>query len=106
VGASLEEVEAAAAVAEVFTTSPIWKRMQAAREVHREMPLFLKVDGSTLEGVADLVLVEDERVLVVDFKTDTPSDEQRAQYERQLGFYAASLSASYGIPCDGLLLLV
>jgi ATP-dependent helicase/nuclease subunit A len=105
-GAPTEEVHAATAVAEAFLQSSLCKRMHNAREVHREMPLFLQRDGVTLEGVADLVLVEDKSVLVVDFKTDTPSEATRALYQRQLALYAASLSASYGLPCEGMLLLV
>lgn len=105
-GAPDDEFEAAASLATKFAQSAMWKRMQRAHEVRREMPLFWRHGECTMEGVADLVLVEDEKVIVVDFKTDTPTEDVRARYEAQLAFYAAALTELFAKPCEGVLLLV
>ena len=90
-GAPAEEREAAVAAVESALASPLVARAKAAARCHREYPLVLNLeDGRVLEGFIDLAFVEDGQWVIVDFKTDadTSSPDKRAQYERQLQWYA------------------
>jgi ATP-dependent helicase/nuclease subunit A len=64
-----------------------------------EVPLAATVDGQVIAGTADRLLVERDRVLVIDFKTarrppDTVGEVQLSTL-RQMGAYAAALGAIY-----------
>ena len=61
-------------------------------------------DTRLLEGVIDLAFVEDGAWVVVDFKTDADGGERRAQYERQLQWYAYALAELTGLPAQAQLL--
>jgi ATP-dependent exoDNAse (exonuclease V) beta subunit len=94
-GAPAEEREAAIAAVESALASPLVARAKAAARCHREYPLVLNLeDGRVLEGFIDLAFVEDGQWVIVDFKTDadTSSPDKRAQYERQLQWYAFALA--------------
>lgn len=102
-GAPLQETEAARAAVEAALTHPVLLRARAAERCHREYPLTLRLDGNRLlEGVIDLAFVENGHWTVVDFKTD----DQPAQYETQLKWYAYALKELTGIPARGCLLQV
>jgi len=60
---------------------------------------------SLLEGVIDLAFVEDGAWVVVDFKTDADVSGHRAQYGRQLQWYAYALGRLTGIPARACLLV-
>jgi ATP-dependent helicase/nuclease subunit A len=106
-GAPAEEIEAARAAVEAVLAHPILVRACAASRVHREYPLSLPLErGRWLEGVIDLAFVEDDRWVVVDFKTDAASASRRAQYERQLQWYAYALAKLTGIPARAVLLAI
>jgi ATP-dependent exoDNAse (exonuclease V) beta subunit len=106
-GATGEEVETATAAMAAVLTDPLLARARAASRLHREYPVSLPLDqGRWLEGVIDLAFVEDGRWVVVDFKTDADSTARRAQYERQLQWYAYALVKLTGIPATGVLLAV
>jgi ATP-dependent exoDNAse (exonuclease V) beta subunit len=110
-GATVEEVELAHAAVEAALAHPILARARAASRLHREYPLFLPLppgvpseQGRWLEGVIDLAFLENGRWVVVDFKTDADSALRRAQYERQLQWYAYALAKLTGIPASAVLL--
>ena len=52
----------------------------------------------------DLAFVERGGWIVVDFKTDADLGERRAQYERQLRWYAYALARLTGMEARGVLL--
>jgi len=64
-----------------------------------EVPLVGLVEGHALSGQIDRLVVEDDRVLVVDFKTLRPPPATEAEvapiYLRQLALYRAALSQIY-----------
>jgi ATP-dependent exoDNAse (exonuclease V) beta subunit len=63
-------------------------------------------DGRLLEGVIDMAYVDGGVWTIVDFKTDADVGERRAQYERQLQWYAYALAQLSGIPARAFLLSV
>ena len=64
-----------------------------------EVPLVGLVEGHVLSGQIDRLVVEDKRVLVVDFKTLRPPPTSEAEvapvYIRQLALYRAALARIY-----------
>jgi ATP-dependent exoDNAse (exonuclease V) beta subunit len=105
VGATSEETEAACARVEAALQHPLLERARAAKRKHREYPVMLRADGGRLmEGVIDLAFVEDDGWVIVDFKTDADISGQRAQYQRQLQWYASALSRLTGLPARAYLL--
>jgi ATP-dependent helicase/nuclease subunit A len=109
-GATAEEVELAQAAVEAALVHPILARARAASRLHREYPLCLALPpavpgehGRWLEGVIDLAFLENGRWVVVDFKTDADSALRRAQYERQLQWYAYALAKLTGIAASAVL---
>ncbi len=64
-----------------------------------EVPIAATVGGQVIAGTIDRLLVEDERILVVDFKTarrpPASLDEVPVAILRQMAAYAAALEAAY-----------
>jgi ATP-dependent exoDNAse (exonuclease V) beta subunit len=106
-GAPADEAEAARAAVEAALAHPILARARTAVRVHREYPLSLYLDdGRWMEGVIDLAFLENGQWIVVDFKTDADAAPRRAQYERQLQWYAYGLSKLTKIPASAVLLAI
>ena len=102
--ASGEEADAAAAAVEAAWAHPLLVRARAAQRCHRELPIQLRLeDGRLLEGAIDLAFVEQDRWVVVDFKSDAGGS---ARYERQLQWYLYALSKLTGREAAGHLLRV
>ena len=67
-------------------------------------PIQLRLeDGRLLEGVIDLAFLEQDRWVVVDFKSDVGNS---ARYERQLQWYLYALSKLTGREAAGYLLRI
>ncbi|HTT64480.1 MAG TPA: UvrD-helicase domain-containing protein [Bryobacteraceae bacterium] len=102
--APVEEADAAVATVEAAWAHPLLARARASPQCHREFPIHLRLeDGRLLEGVADLAFLEQERWVVVDFKTDAGHP---ARYERQLQWYLYALSKLTGRDAAGFLLRI
>ncbi len=94
---------AAAAVAAAWS-HPLLVRARAAARCYRELPVHLRLeDGRLLEGVVDLAFLEQDRWVVVDFKTDAADG---AHYKQQVQWYLYALSTLTGRPADGYLLQI
>jgi ATP-dependent exoDNAse (exonuclease V) beta subunit len=131
VGASPEEVEAAAVAAGAALAHPLLRAAAEAEtrgELRREVPVILRLeDGSLAEGVVDLAFrASDEEArdgqgrarprsepqasgaiwTVVDFKTDQELGPQRARYTAQVCLYARAVAEATGEPARGVLLSV
>ena len=109
--APAEEIEAACARVHAALADPLLNRARAAERKHREYPVMLRVasEGAgqrLMEGVIDLAFVEDDAWVIVDFKTDADISGSRAQYQRQLQWYASALSRLTGLPARAYLLAV
>jgi ATP-dependent helicase/nuclease subunit A len=109
-GASDEEVAAAAVAATAALAHPLLARARAAKEARRECPVtYRRDDGSLVEGVIDLVFCEEREQrtwCVVDFKTDVELHGRKQAYEIQVATYAAAVRAATGEAVSGFLLSV
>jgi ATP-dependent exoDNAse (exonuclease V) beta subunit len=115
VGATAEEVCAAARAVTAALGHPLLRRAREAAErgaLRRETPLVLRrEDGTLLEGVVDLAFREStpeggERWTVVELKTDRELGRRRADYERQVQLYARAVAKATGEQARGVLLVV
>ncbi|HEY3741722.1 MAG TPA: UvrD-helicase domain-containing protein [Bryobacteraceae bacterium] len=88
--APVDEIAAAIEAARAAFEHPLLLRSRLAKEVHREMPVTLRIDEQRVfEGIIDLAFVEgDGRWVIVDFKTTQDLDAHRDEYARQLEWYA------------------
>src|SRR5487761_2630766 len=106
-GASSEERQAAAEAVAAALKHPLLDRARAAERCHREYPLVLALEGGrVLEGIIDLAFVENGEWQIVDFKTDADATDRRAQYERQLQWYAFALARLTNLPARAWLLQI
>jgi ATP-dependent helicase/nuclease subunit A len=105
IGATDRESEAARAAVTAALAHPLMTAARQAERCHREYPVTLRLDGDrVVEGVIDLAFVADGRWTVIDFKTDADLVDARAQYQRQLQWYAFALTAMTGMPARAVLL--
>ena len=104
-----ERASAAETVARVLS-HPRLVRARAAqaegRLFRRELPLVLTVDGVVVDGQADLVWDDGDRLVVIDYKTDVDLSPGEPSYRRQIGLYADALTKAYGRAVDAVLLRV
>jgi len=110
-GATAEEVEAAADTATRALAHPLLRRAaDAARagRCRRECPVGVKLDGDVVvEGLVDAAFLEDGAGwTVVDFKTDVEIAGRLEEYRRQVGLYAEAVRRATGGPARGVLLRV
>jgi ATP-dependent exoDNAse (exonuclease V) beta subunit len=114
VGASEEEVAAAADAVHAALQHPLLRRAAAAArrgDLRRETPVLLRLDdGSLLEGVVDLAFREKgpggATWTVVDFKTDRELAASRERYATQVRLYARAIAAATGERVRGVLLRI
>jgi ATP-dependent exoDNAse (exonuclease V) beta subunit len=111
IGATEDEVAAAATAVAAALKSPLMLRAKAAQTVMRECPLMIKLeDGTAVEGIADLVFAEnagDGAVwTVVDFKTDVEVAPRLDEYRTQIRFYVRAVRESTGRPASGAILWI
>jgi ATP-dependent helicase/nuclease subunit A len=111
IGASADEMAAAAEAAAGALGCDVMKRAHRARRCLRECPVLVQMpDGRLVEGVADLAFEEgtgpDRFWTVVDFKTDAEISGHLATYRAQLDIYMRGIANSTGIRARGVLLWV
>ncbi|HMJ56834.1 MAG TPA: UvrD-helicase domain-containing protein [Polyangiaceae bacterium] len=110
-GATHDEIAAAAASVVAALRHPLLVRAKSAAACRRESPLSVKAtDGTLIEGVLDLAFREIEAGTpiwtVVDFKTDVEIAGRREDYQRQVRVYADAVAAATGERARGVLLSV
>jgi ATP-dependent exoDNAse (exonuclease V) beta subunit len=104
-GATAEEIPAAAEAARTAIAHPLITRARNATRLHRELPIMLRLNGNQiLEGIIDLAFQEQDTWTVVDFKSTSDLKSHRAEYERQLQWYGAALAKITGEPVRGCVL--
>ena len=114
VGATDEEIEAAAGAAIAALAHPLMRRAAAAGargDLRRETPTLLRLgDGRLAEGIVDLAFREPAAGgplwTVVDFKSDRELSERAPQYAAQVALYAEAIAAATGEETTGVLLVV
>ncbi len=88
---------------------PVIERARRASRVWRELPLAFTDEGRLIEGIVDLVFEEDGQLVVVDYKSDSISDEQalvRAdEHKDQLRLYGRGLAQALERPVRERLIL-
>ena len=91
-------------------SDPLIGRVRAAPRVEREYPFFLDLDGTTVQGVIDLVFQDAEgRGVVVDYKSNDLAGPRRLEtltelYRPQIELYAlAAKRAGLIVPDEGTL---
>jgi len=106
-GATPEEIEHSGRAALAALKHPLIERARRAKNVRREFPIMLKLEGArVLEGVIDLAFEAEDRWHIVDFKTDADVAASRARYERQLRWYALAVARLNNGPVEAHLLSV
>ncbi len=106
-GATADEIRSAADAVLTALAHPLMDRARRSAECYRELPVALKLDGHRIvEGSIDLVFLENGMWHVVDFKTDAHVAGKRAQYQRQLRWYAETLRAITGTSATCVLLSI
>ncbi|HEY2942032.1 MAG TPA: PD-(D/E)XK nuclease family protein, partial [Vicinamibacteria bacterium] len=81
---------------------PLLERARRSGRLWREMAVWFPEGSDLVEGVVDLVFEEDGALVVVDYKTDSVTDEQAllqaAHHAPQLQLYARGLTQATGLP--------
>ncbi len=86
---------------------PLMRRAARAKSLLREVPFLLPLErGPSVEGVLDLAFLEEDRWMVVDFKTDSDPSVHFAAYERQVAWYAYALETITGQAAGGTLFAI
>jgi ATP-dependent exoDNAse (exonuclease V) beta subunit len=104
-GATSEEIAAAAEAAQAAVAHPLIQRAQRAERCHREFPVMLRLEGNQLlEGIIDLAFLAQGIWTAVDFKSDVDLASRRAEYQKQLQWYGAALARITGQSVRGCIL--
>ena len=109
VGATADEVHAAALAASAALQHPLLRRAAQSPDCRRDVAVLRRLeDGTVLEGVVDLAFREELPTgpawTVVDFKTDARVE--GPGYAAQLSLYCAAIAQASGIPAKAVLLSV
>lgn len=107
-GATVDEVDAAIETARTALGHDVFRRALRSGDVRREVTVTqTRADGSLLEGVVDLVFLdEDGTYVVVDYKTDLDVTPRLASYEAQVALYGAAIRDATGREVRGVVLVV
>jgi ATP-dependent exoDNAse (exonuclease V) beta subunit len=76
-----------------LTALPVFPRLQAAAEVHREVRFLAGVGGIFLPGIIDVLARDGDGWWILDYKTGHPS----ADHARQVGLYALGVHHALGV---------
>lgn len=99
---------------EKFFNDPVFKRIKKSAVVRREMRFLTEIDASSVapdidseihnekvivQGAVDLCWVEDDGVVLLDFKTDRVNDPEKLKntYAEQLRIYAMACAKIFGL---------
>ena len=109
-GASEEEMAAAANVVQRAMAHPVLvaaARAAGEHRCYRETPVTLRLEGgSIVEGNVDLAYVDQDGLVVVDFKTDRELEGAVDTYRRQVQVYAEAIGAALQRPARAVLMRV
>src|SRR5262249_40208596 len=105
--ASKEECAAAVRPVMAVLAHDVVARARRGVRCHGEMPILYASDaGALLDGTIDLCFLEvgSPEWTVVDFKTDFDPAARRAIYVKQMKWYVAAVSKTFGSSARGVLL--
>jgi ATP-dependent helicase/nuclease subunit A len=93
-----------------FYSSNIYKHLSSYNNYFNEYELYAKVNDFFLYGIIDRLIITDEKIIIIDFKTDDflpkEIDEKVKTYIPQLTFYAFLISIKFNLIKDFELHLV
>ena len=91
-GISEEQANLALGWVEKALKSELIQRARDSKKVFRELPITGKQeDGSYLNAVIDLVFLENDEWVIVDYKSDQDPKKLEEKYKKQLGYYGKML---------------
>jgi len=100
-------VHAAIDAVQALFAHEVLQRVRAAGDrVSREVPIGYLENGVLIEGAADLVVHDDDRAVVIDFKTDAELEAGLDWHRRQMRLYARGLIAITGRPADAIIVRI
>lgn len=107
-GATEEEVTAATETVVKALGHPIMRRAAAVKgSCRREVPVVIQLaDNMMIEGIVDLAFQENDRWVVVDYKTDFEIKGRLEEYRNQIGLYAQAIARASGQEAQAVLLRV
>ncbi len=93
-----EAVRRSAGLLRRFRQSPMFRRIDTAVQVYRELPFIYSVDGYIIHGIIDVLFQEpDGHWVLVDYKTSAVSGQEFERHSRryhlQVGIYAEAAAA-------------
>ena len=78
-----------------FSESNLYQEARTM-EIHKEYPFYYEDDTMRINGIMDFVAIGEDRIILLDFKTDRAGEEDiRAMYSPQLNAYRNVLSHFY-----------
>ena len=82
-----------------FKQSDVLRSASSAAESWRELPFTVAINDVVIDGIIDLLYLNDDGdAVIVDFKTDIVLEESAlAMYQRQLAIYAIGIKTALGI---------
>jgi len=109
-GANEEEVKAAIDTVRLALAHPLLKRAAVAASTgrcRREAPVTMRLeDGIMIEGVVDLCFQEDDKWILVDYKTDFEIEGRVEEYAHQVRLYSQAISRAVHKPVESFLLRI
>lgn len=70
------------------------------KTLYREKQFILNEKGKLIQGVIDLIAVDGDRCLIVDYKTSSPKTIASGEYDLQLAVYARAASRILGLKVE------
>ena len=99
-----------------FFSSFVYEYIKSADKIFNEYRFITKVpcnkinpeisenisDYTLVQGVADCVIIKDNKIFIVDYKTDNSNDEEyyKNEYSYQLNLYAFAISKIFNMPVE------
>lgn len=77
--------------------------ISGATEIYKEKEFFslqkmTSSSESVMQGIVDLVIVKDNKIIVVDYKTGNITQKKLERYEKQLSLYADAMQRCFDLP--------
>ena len=93
-------VSSAAGLYKNYCTSDVKKEIDKYSNVKSEFELYMKENDYYLYGIMDKIIISDDKIIIIDFKTDHSvkqnSDEKIRQYKNQIFFYGYLAGRYFG----------
>lgn len=101
-------------ITKLLSNTQFIELVSGADKVLKEKEFFMTLDSTdyskdavsgdkiVVQGIADLVIIKNNKLSVVDYKTGMLNESKLQQYKKQINLYANALSKSYKMPIEKL----